>query len=77
MNYHAWNISEDGDLRSPTHGFAFRYIEERCPVFKKEPHNVRLSLDIDGVNPFGEIMSIYVVWPIFSIKNITLFLEFP
>jgi hypothetical protein len=50
-------------------GFAFRNIEERWPIFKEEPCNVRLSLVAYGVNPFGEIRSIYLVWPIFVINN--------
>jgi hypothetical protein len=38
-------------------------------IFKEEPHNVRLSFAVDGVNPFGELRSIYSVWPIFVINN--------
>jgi hypothetical protein len=38
-------------------------------IFKEEPRNVRLSLAVDGVNPFGELRSIYSVWPIFVINN--------
>jgi hypothetical protein len=37
--------------------------------FKEEPHNVRISLVIDGVNPFGEPRSIYLVWLVFVINN--------
>jgi hypothetical protein len=53
----------------PTDGTTFRDIEERWPIFKEEPCNVRLSLVVDGVNPFGELRSIYSVWPIFVINN--------
>ena len=35
----------------------------------EEPHNVKLSLAADGVNPFREIHSTYSVWPIFVINN--------
>jgi hypothetical protein len=61
--------SEDGVLRMPVDGSTFRNIEEIWPFFKEEPCNVRLSLEADGVNPFGELMSIYSVWPIFFINN--------
>jgi hypothetical protein len=44
-------------------------VEERWLIFKEEPPNVRLSLAIDGVNPFGELNSIYSVWHIFCINN--------
>ena len=53
----------------PADGSTFRYIEEKCPIFKEEPRNVKLSLEADGVNPFGEPHSTYSVWPIFVINN--------
>ena len=53
----------------PTNGYAFRDMEEKWPHFKEEPRNVRLSLAADGVNPFGEMRSIYSVWPVFVINN--------
>jgi hypothetical protein len=42
-------------------GFAFREIEEKWGDFKDEPRNVRLSLAVDGVDPFGELKYIYSV----------------
>jgi hypothetical protein len=53
----------------PAYGYAFREIEEKWAEFKDEDCNVRLSLEVDNVNPFGEIRSIYLVWPIFVINN--------
>jgi hypothetical protein len=50
-------------------GSAFREIEEKWTDFNDEPRNVRLSLVADGVNPFRELRSIYLVWPIFVINN--------
>ena len=69
MDYHARNISEYGVLRMHVYGSAFREIEEKLADFKDEPRNVRLSLATDGVNPFRELRSIYLVWPIFVINN--------
>ena len=57
MDFHAKNISQDDVLRIPADGFAFRCIEQKWSIFKEEPHNVKLSLAADGVNPFGEIHS--------------------
>ena len=54
----------------PTDGFEFKEIEEKWPHFKEEPHNLKLSLAKNGVNPFGEMRSTYLVWPIFIINNI-------
>jgi hypothetical protein len=69
MAYHAQNISEDDVLRMPVDGSSYKNIEERWPIFKEEPHNVRISLAADGVNPFGELRSIYSMWPVFVTNN--------
>ena len=53
----------------PFDGSTFREIEEKWADFKDEPRNVRLSLAVDDVNPFGELRSIYSMWPIFVINN--------
>jgi hypothetical protein len=53
----------------PANGYAFKEIATKWPEFTDEPHNVRLSLETNSVNPFGELQSIYSVWPIFVINN--------
>ena len=53
----------------PIDGSTFREIEHKWADFKDEPCNVRLSLVVDSVNPFGELSSIYSMWPIFVINN--------
>ena len=69
MDYHAKNRSEDGVLRMPADDSALKNIKEKWPFFKDEPHNVRLSLEADGFNPFGEIRYTYSRWPVFVINN--------
>jgi hypothetical protein len=69
MDFHAKNRSQDDVLQIPADGSALNYIEEKWPIFKEEPRNVRLSLAVDGVNPFGELRSTYSVWPVFVINN--------
>ena len=71
MDYHARNISQDDVIRIHANGFAFRYMEEKWPHFKEEPHNLRIYLAEDGVNPFAQMKSIYAVWPIFLLSTIT------
>ena len=68
MDYHVKNISEDGVLQIPADGSALKNIEEKWPIFKDEPRNIRLSLAADGFNPFGEFHSTYSVWLVF-VKN--------
>jgi hypothetical protein len=50
-------------------GSALNYIKEKWSIFKEEPRNVRLSLVADGVDPFGEIHSTYLVCFFFVINN--------
>jgi hypothetical protein len=69
MDYHARNRSEYDVLQMPIDGSLYKNIEERWSIFKEEPCNVRISLVDDGVNPFGELSSIYSVWHVFVINN--------
>jgi hypothetical protein len=74
MDYHARKRIEDGVLRMPADGYAFKEIVAKWPGITDEPHNVRLSLATDGVNPFGQLQSVYLVWPIFLLSKITFLL---
>ena len=69
MDYHARNKIQDDVIRIPADGSAFRDMEGKWSQFKEEPRNLRISLAIDGVNPFAQMRSIYTVWPIFVINN--------
>ena len=50
-------------------GSAFRNVEEKWPHFKQETRNLRISLEVDSANPFGELRSIYSVCLVFVINN--------
>ena len=65
MDYHANYRSQDDILKIPADGSIFRDREEKWPHFKEEPHNVMLSLEANGLNPFADMRSIYLVWTIF------------
>ena len=69
MDYHTKKKIEDGVLCMPTYDSALKNIEEKWPIFKYEPRIVRISLEGDGFNPFGELRSTYSVWPVFVINN--------
>jgi hypothetical protein len=69
MDFHAKNRSIDNVLQIIVDGSALKYIEEKWPIFKEEPRNVRLSLAANGVNPFGELRSTYSMWLVFVINN--------
>ena len=61
MDYHARNKIQGDVSRMPTYGSTFRDMEEKWPHFQEEPHNIRIYLAADGVNPFAHMKSIYTV----------------
>ena len=69
MDFYEKKRSRDDVLQILAYGSALKYIEEKWSIFKEEPHNVRLSLAANGVNPFGELRSTYSVWSVFVINN--------
>ena len=69
MDYHAKNRSEYGVFQIPHDGSIFNNIEERWEKFKEEPCNLRISLVVDGVNPFEELTPTYSLWHVFLLNN--------
>ena len=69
MDCHAHNRSQDEIIWMPMDGSRFKEIEETWLDFKEEPHNLKLALTTDNVNPFGDMRYVYSVWPIFFINN--------
>jgi hypothetical protein len=65
MDYHAQKRIEYGVIRMHANGYEFKEIAAKWPEFTDERRNVKISLATDGVNPFGEIQTVYSVWPIF------------
>ena len=61
MDYNSRNRSQDDIIRMLANGSVFRDMEEKWPNFKEELHNLRIYLELDGVNPFSQMKSIYMV----------------
>ena len=56
MRWHAEErIETEGILRHPADGEAWKEFDKLYPNFAAEPRNVRLSLAMDGFNPFGDM----------------------
>ena len=53
----------------PIDDSTFKEIEETWSHFIEEPRNLKLSLAADGANPYGDMRSVYSVWPFFVINN--------
>ena len=49
MIWHHKDRTNDGILRHPTDGKAWKDIDERYPNFARDPRNVRLGLASDGL----------------------------
>lgn len=69
MDYHAYNRSQHEIITMHADDLEFIDIEKKWPHFKGEPQNLKISIVVDGVNPFGESISIYLVWHVFVINN--------
>ena len=65
MDNHAHNRSQDDIMWMLVDGSAFKDIEDMWPILKEEPHNPKLSLAANSVNPFGEIRFVYSACPNF------------
>ena len=50
---------EEGVLRHPVDGKAWKDFDSNFPDFANEPRNVRLGLAADGFNPFGNMSLSY------------------
>lgn len=55
---------EEGVLRHPADGKAWKHFDTMFPDFAKDPRNVRLGLASDGFNPFGTMSLSYSMWPV-------------
>ena len=53
MDCDARNRIQDDVIRMAIGGSSFRDMEEKWPHFEEEPHNLRIYLVADGVNPFS------------------------
>ena len=65
MRWHTTHKSaNDGDMRHPSDGEAWKHFDKTYPDFADEPRNVRLGLASDGFNPFGTMSVSYSMWPV-------------
>ncbi|KAK9048338.1 hypothetical protein SSX86_032699, partial [Deinandra increscens subsp. villosa] len=65
MSWHGRHrTKEDGVLRHPADGKAWKHFDAMFPEFANDPRNVRLGLASDGFNPFGAMSLSYSMWPV-------------
>ncbi|KAJ0492169.1 putative Transposase-associated domain-containing protein [Helianthus annuus] len=59
-----YRTKEEGVLRHPADGKAWKHFDTTFPDFANDPRNVRLGLASDGFNPFGAKSLSYSMWPV-------------
>ena len=69
MDYHVRGRSTDGVMRMLADGVVWHNIEEKWPMFKDEPRNARISLALDGVNPYRTQTTQWFTCPVIAINN--------
>ena len=62
--HHTGKSKDEGVMRHPADGLAWKDFDARHPDFAIEPRNVRLGLAADGFNPFGNMSQSYSMWPV-------------
>ena len=64
MCWHHRERNNDGKMRHPRDGDAWKAFNNEFPDFAGEPRNVRLGLASDGFNPFGACNQKHSIWPV-------------
>jgi hypothetical protein len=64
MRWHTDSRTNDGVLRHPADGEAWKAFDNLYPDFSADNRNVRLGLMSDKFNPFGNMSISHSTWPI-------------
>ncbi|XP_059316721.1 uncharacterized protein LOC132067483 isoform X1 [Lycium ferocissimum] len=64
MRWHANERPNDGNIRHPADGEAWKDFDSLHPDFSRDPRNVRLGLSSDGFNPFRTMSISHSTWPV-------------
>ncbi|XP_016507785.2 uncharacterized protein LOC107825437 [Nicotiana tabacum] len=64
MRWHKEENIDDGVLRHPSDSIAWKSFDAQHPTFSAELRNVRLGLESDGFQPYGNMSSNHSIWPV-------------
>ncbi|XP_058784049.1 uncharacterized protein LOC131658813 [Vicia villosa] len=64
LRWHAEERKCDGQIRHVTDSLQRKKIDSLFPNFGKESRNLRLGISTDGMNPFGNINTNHISWPV-------------
>ena len=68
MQWHAKNKSTDGKQRFVAYSKMWMEFDNKWPNFTQDPHNMRLGLALDGLNPFSNQSTKWSTWSMFLIN---------
>ncbi|XP_075097564.1 uncharacterized protein LOC107823484 [Nicotiana tabacum] len=68
MRWYANERPNDGNMRHPADGEAWKDFDSLQPDFFRDPRNVRLGLSNDDFNPFRTMSISHSTWPIMLMK---------
>ncbi|KAA0051654.1 uncharacterized protein E6C27_scaffold60G00190 [Cucumis melo var. makuwa] len=57
----------EGILRHPADTEGWKHFDEQYPCFALDTRNVRLAFSSDRFNPFGNMSTSYIMWPVILI----------
>ncbi|XP_028061151.1 uncharacterized protein LOC114264655 [Camellia sinensis] len=60
-------VEEKNVMRHSADSEAWKDFDKKHESFVKDPRNVRLGLASDGFNPFGNMSTLYSIWPVFIV----------
>ncbi|XP_074324230.1 uncharacterized protein LOC141661146 [Apium graveolens] len=68
MTWHAVGRKNNGKLRHPADGEAWKEMDTRYPQFSSEIRNIRLGIAADGFNPFRIMKTLHSTWPVILVN---------
>lgn len=68
MDWQAKKKSRDKIMRIPANCGGFKCVEDKWTMFINEPHNIKMGISLDGVNPLSIQNTQYSVCPVIVIN---------
>ena len=64
MKWHPIGQTNDGVMRHPVDSEAWKEFDDKHAEFASDPRNVRLGLEADGFNLYGNMSTTHSTWPV-------------
>ncbi|XP_071687302.1 uncharacterized protein [Rutidosis leptorrhynchoides] len=64
LHWHAEDRKNDGKMRHVADSLQWKNFDKDFEEFGDEIRNIRFGLSSDGINPFGDLSSRHITWPV-------------